>query len=749
MSSAGKDNEKTTLDVSEAGKAPKTRRKISRCKRFLLGSGIVTLLATGLGAAYLLVGFARDVAKPHRGLYYKGSLDDKLNDVQVVRPLIGRDQTFDIAVTVWVRTEEEVEVPDEDVRRKSSLWTVKAPSVTPLYSDIVFRGLRLTDKNVFATVNFTLPTAYFRKDVLTNYDLRGSVVLVPTSPSLLDYIVDFDSWIPDIIDTLPVRSWPFPLGSPDRGKKTIADKAVESFGVTVPLIQFHPILSRCEHKGLEDVLDEFEEEDPGFLGQLMEQKASMETTEGKGVLSHHPYVITRTQIRVVDETTPFNRTMYNRKFNHVKRTSCGQHETLRPTAFMCDRSYFEVGHVETQMTLAIPNEDPTASKISLAYSPYISVTKSAVGPKDLLPIPVNREDCLVEELDEPLNDKTEEDKESIDVSWKLSFSGRPYHKLFIAEAAEVGLGRQPSEDLGASEHRQTLGQNAVELAHGLAGIKHSEDVHPRRRFFLSAVQWVLAVAAVSLDALYWFTRTTTVGISVPGTLIRMASLVVEQLSPAIAAALLQDMAVWDWISTAFWNLSPLVTEFLMLKVVIGMRTKWGEGPSWRRWIPVVYRTPMTHAERASQRLDAQINYWIKGSIVASLFLIYYFFEPHNYAVLAPLLPAPHPDDYLKSWLNDAWPYFTWPTDVASKIFQIMLNWKSQKFAGSYQLTAILILLMRAVGFMEFVPMIMGRYDARPVLVAQAFVDFALLSVLAWQAVTLPRVEQKQEELHSE
>ena len=36
----------------------------------------------------------------------------------------------------------------------------------------------------------------------------------------------------------------FPLGSPERGDRTLADEALESFGITIPLIEFHKIPSR-------------------------------------------------------------------------------------------------------------------------------------------------------------------------------------------------------------------------------------------------------------------------------------------------------------------------------------------------------------------------------------------------------------------------------------------------------------------------------------------------------------------------
>ncbi|KAF5375938.1 hypothetical protein D9615_008271 [Tricholomella constricta] len=743
----------THVKASNVPRDPSTSRKsISRCKCFLLTVGIVALLASALGTAYVVVGIATNMTSPQRALYPKGLSENHSDGVQVVRPLINRDQSFDVAVTVWLRTDEVAAPTDE--AKKESILNVKLPHVTPLYSAIAFQGLHLTDKNVFATVNYTLPTAYFRNISLTNYDLRGSFVLVPTSSSPLDHIVDFSSWIVDYVDIPPVRSWPFPLGSPDRGAKTIADKAVESFGVTVPLLQFHGIKSRCNDSGIEQDISEKEEDDSeerDMFGRPIVLESSLKTTWGKSALSHHPYIVTRTHIRVVDETTSFNRTAYMNKFLYVQRNSCAQMKTLSPTIFMCDRSYRDVGHVETLMKLAISDDATGKFKKEWVYSPYISVSQSALGPKlslsdnkDLDPIPVNREEC-------PLDDaarNVEHDKEFIDVTWKLSFSGRTARKLILAETMEHSQSRVLPPP-GTSEHHKVLAQDSIEITDGLVGHKHSENAHPRRRFFLNILQLVLGCVIIVLDVLYWFTRTSTVSISVIGTVLIAGSIAIEAVVPAFSLRLLLENDVSDWISTAFSTLLELVPALLMIKPLLRISIKRRVGTRWARWIPVVYSTPVTHAERTSYRLDARMSYWIKGSILALIFAVYYFFAPHNYPVLPSLLPDPQPGDYARSWLDDVSPYIGYPMNATGKLFQIILNSQSQKYAGSYKLSALLVLALRTVGLMDYVPMLVGKYEARRVLVAHSLVDYILLVIAAWQAITLPRVEQDAESLHAE
>ncbi|KAG6876785.1 hypothetical protein C0993_000446 [Termitomyces sp. T159_Od127] len=488
--------------VGASNPSPKPSTHRPGCLWLLAASiGLVTLVASSLGVAFIIPKIVAGLAV-QRALYYKG---DVHKDSDVARPLIGPEQTFDLAVTVWLRTEEHEDDLDPDREEEEVSEHPRfnpLPPAIPLYSDTVFRGLRLRDKDVFATVNFTVPTAYFRKPDLTSYDLRGSVVLLPTSPSPLDEIIDFSTSIPDFLETFPVRSWPFPLGSPRVGRKTLADKAVESFGASVPLLEFHNIRKRCA-----DAEDNFYEEDDGSISS---------TTEFKSPLTHHPYIVTRTQIRIVDETALFDKRAYLKKHRLLKRMSvghillydldlrshhdlpleqCKQQEMLFPSIHDCDRSYVNVGHVETAITL----KGAEQGFKEVVYPPYIAFSRSA-GPKDLLPIPVHRQTCSTTE---DTIQATADDLESVDVSWKLSFSGQSYPKFAFLEEMEK-LNGQTRFDMEGSDHHLTLAHDQVELTgkpnttkyvlskhvrpDGLYGYKHRQNSHPRRRSLLLALQ---------------------------------------------------------------------------------------------------------------------------------------------------------------------------------------------------------------------------------------------------------------------
>lgn len=131
---------------------------------------------------------------PHKALYQNSTLLES-QPSSVVRPLIDAQQTFDVAVSVWVRA---TEGEEEEHKRKEKdpvmegqqekkgkgdsnaaaalidtgngdlRWTSISDEElmrddnrleTPLFSDIAFRGLRLSDKGISTAITFRLPTA--------------------------------------------------------------------------------------------------------------------------------------------------------------------------------------------------------------------------------------------------------------------------------------------------------------------------------------------------------------------------------------------------------------------------------------------------------------------------------------------------------------------------------------------------------------------------------------------------------------
>lgn len=73
-----------------------------------------------------------------------------------VRPLIDDEQVFDIAATVWIRADEEV----EKAWGKGNPTSLEVGALEdPLFSDVIFRGLHLSDKQVKTDIKYRFPIA--------------------------------------------------------------------------------------------------------------------------------------------------------------------------------------------------------------------------------------------------------------------------------------------------------------------------------------------------------------------------------------------------------------------------------------------------------------------------------------------------------------------------------------------------------------------------------------------------------------
>ena len=125
----------------------------------LVIGAIFTVLGVGIYSTSLVRDFTVGLSHPYRHLYHDVPLKEVSNYASVVQPLVTHNQTFDIAVTVWLRTNELREhaepVGEQDLDESQTMEVLE----TPLFSDIAFRGLTLGQKDVFSVVNFSVPMA--------------------------------------------------------------------------------------------------------------------------------------------------------------------------------------------------------------------------------------------------------------------------------------------------------------------------------------------------------------------------------------------------------------------------------------------------------------------------------------------------------------------------------------------------------------------------------------------------------------
>lgn len=137
-----------TNRLLDPGPPSRPKRKLG-CKSFLW-----TFLALlGLGAAWIIFLFLRAaltaVQNPHSKLYQDMTQPYRLQDV--VRPLIDNNQTFDVIATVWLRTEQD---PGADDLAQPNEMPEKA-----IFSQTIFTGLTLKDKQLTTSVDFQVPTS--------------------------------------------------------------------------------------------------------------------------------------------------------------------------------------------------------------------------------------------------------------------------------------------------------------------------------------------------------------------------------------------------------------------------------------------------------------------------------------------------------------------------------------------------------------------------------------------------------------
>ncbi|KAG6826503.1 hypothetical protein H0H92_015576 [Tricholoma furcatifolium] len=716
------------------------RRSRSGCKCLFFSCCGVFSLGIIAFVLYLFSQFATAFLNafltPHKALYYNSATQTvtNINRATVVRPLVDSEQTFDLAATVWLRTSKDATHVDgiyvtrgekavEDAEHEAE-GVVNGLEEQALFSDIIFRGVRLSDKNLHTTVNFTLPT-----DLL------------------------------------------FPLGSQGiQREKTLADNIIESFAVSVPLLQFHGIQNQCASPTHDDITtatistattssigEEFDLEEEDDLSELAPTPtsiartepttdtnrslpiASLETTNGRDPMKYHPYIVTRSQIRLLDEHRLFDRKAFVQAHKHLKEISCGQDVLVRPNQFHCKRYYRMNGNWETLVPLRVPDESTGKSHREWAYAPYFYVSRYGLGQKDLMPVPVRRGNCSESGV-EAILASGDSEPSTINVSWKVSYWGRSPAKMTLVDMFDSPR----YYAFNNTEEEMVFEQDNAEMAHGLTGQKYRENAHPRRRWFILVLVAVFSFAAAFLDVLYWARTTSTVSISIPGATLCAAAKLIDRLDFFLVQGVAESYGITKWItSLSTLILTSLVLPLSQLKAVYRLDIDTSSG-----WIPTVRKAEATHIERASERIEARTTREQKIALFLCVLAIYYFFPLQKMAVISAITIKPKSENEIKGHFSQAL-YLLYAMDVVGMLLQVILNWRSRTFAGTMRASAVLTLLRRLSELALFVPALVGAYDTRGALSAHEVLEFAIASVVVWQAFTLPNPREDSYEDHIE
>ncbi|KAK0431215.1 hypothetical protein EV421DRAFT_1912101 [Armillaria borealis] len=738
MSSSPTENASYSLAL-DPGAPRRKKSACSCCKWTAVVIGLLIILLVCVTVLKFGIAFVDKVRHPHRALYRNGSLEEQA----VVRPLIDGEQQFDIAISVWLRAPKEEEEKwrrlsptvddaeeypedgtfrfpidiDNKVKGLGTKFEVhqvveksdpnydiylkgdKKLLYTPLYSDIAFHGV--------AHTHF----CYSLDRNLTTSDLRGTFALIPSSQSLLKHVTNFSSWMPDAVynNLPPVRSWPFPLGSPFHADKILSDLAVDSFGISIPLIRFSEIPSRCGNSSA-NITDQASStsKDTATSFDSVQAKPLKQMKEDSPAYKNHPHVVTRTKLHVVDETHLFDKEAYDKAHQSLRSTSCGQHPG---------------GVLRTSLELDVPNANGDYER-RWAYGPFMDTIPASAGPK----ASYDPTDWLVDALEVP---------ELMDITWRISFSGRSSAKHLLSTVI-------PPQPVGVNNSRtdfeKTAEQDRAEFIDGLRGVRFDDESHPRRRLVIGMILLIAGISAYILEILYWFTRVHTVAISTTGALLQASSLAIESslvlaLKPKNSAFQLLVNVV---VSFLFGFQLPILMFKIALRLEFDFTRKSIRGMSLL--VPVIRRMPKTHKERSSERLDKRTNWKM---ILCFMLVIYYAVRPLKRDVIDALHP-PMPeqefskiDEYVTPGLH--------AISITAIILQIMLNHRSQVFAGNYRTSAYLNFLVVILSLMEYVPAFVGRPESRPSISLHICIGWIIGMVKALQAFILPNVQMEDDE----
>ncbi|KAJ7800605.1 hypothetical protein B0H13DRAFT_1932551 [Mycena leptocephala] len=680
------------------------------------------------------------------------------NRSDVVQPLIGLNDTFDIAVTVWqLATEEEQAAQSKLLREQkkgstisdlvfefppygNASATIEAEDALlhasyaesynrisalekTIYSDIVFRGVRLSDVDIHANVSFTIPTEVLSvsdaPDIAPSHkypgnlnNLRASFVLIPRSPSPLDYYERHTSWFPPAVPRPRFRSLPFPLHAPTEFYRRRTDIALESFAITIPLLEHHEVPSMCP--------DAMNDTNPD--------------THIRDLLEKHPHVVTRTHLRVVRESRLFIRSVYQNKHDMLRRFSCGQtREGLKGGgAAYCNKAYlYNINH-ETMLQLLVPDPDSAVEggdglREESAYAPYMNVLPHAIGPKDVIPVPIDRQRCA-EGAPNPAN-RTIADH--MNITWKLTYSGVTSRMFLLGEMNLMLPGRSEHND---SEYRRAHKQDIAENYGSIHGHRHHTDSHPRWRLARLVLAFLVSGLLFALNANYWVTRTSTAYMSVPGT-----------LAIAVADFLGDVQFLWP----GFWDPTrelkttgqkvvmmlvllgscELPVPVLMLKAILRLRVSW-------RWValPGLRRAKATHQERTSARFDARTDWRWKSAIFLGIWLSFSALNLSSRYLIAPVAP-PHDalDAPLSILANQNLTDFVTALQLTGRVLQIILNYRAKLFAGQYKAAAVAGLAATLLRSAESVRWVVGPAEVSPGVSYANVIWDVTLGLYCWQA----------------
>ncbi|KAJ7703392.1 hypothetical protein B0H14DRAFT_3029613 [Mycena olivaceomarginata] len=482
----------------------------------------------------------------------------------------------------------------------------------------------------------------------------------------MDHLRNFSSWMPDyVLET----QWRSRAASPTE-QKSLIDRAIDSFSLSVPMIEFHPIVSHCD-----DAQRRW----------------------------RHPHVTSRLHLRILNEQHLFNLEAYNTVHNKLQRTSSNTaHRSV------CSRTYEEVGPMETRLEFSDSHHEET----EWAYAPFLSAALNAAGTSRIAQASYNSTNLPVLEPS-LLND-------TMKVIWHISFSGRTPRKMLFSDLTAFA----PVINASQSELERIEAQVQFEHQNTLRAHRFHIDSHPRRRLVAYTLGFLSGLFAFLLDVVYYRRLILTVGISIRG----------QWLSIASFLAWTVEELIFD--SSDATEKIVLGCFYISLPVIPG-----ADSPR----LPATF-AHATHAERASSRIDAKSSWRFIGTSMLILAMCLFLADPFQRDLIPSPLP-PDPEATARSTAGNILSASVTAADCMSGILQLLMNHRARTFGGMYKAAVWLMVAERVLHFTVYLPAILGRIpDSAPLSLGTVIKVLPLL-MQAWQAWTLPAAKAEEEEEH--
>ncbi|KAJ7703383.1 hypothetical protein B0H14DRAFT_3029584 [Mycena olivaceomarginata] len=718
----------------------------------LLRAVLVVFGASGVLLAVWIAGkiglqFVDKLKPPHLALYQNETWDQVTNRSTVVRPLVSGGDRFDIIATVWLRGNasqqaayqadrypdaaselvddskdthfhREVRLPKSNIGQLS-MWFDEGVRPTKaqddifevaLYSGVIIQNATLSDKGLTAAVPLEFPLGIFLEQNLTAEHLRASFVVSPSVK--MDHLRNFSSWMPDyVLET----QWRSRAASPTE-QKSLIDRAIDSFSLSVPMIEFHPIVSHC------DVMLNA----AGFTNTTPAHNQPWGSNARR-----HPHVTSRLHLRILNEQHLFNLEAYNTVHNKLRRTSCGLGYNLGkalPHRSVCSRTYEEVGPMETRLEFSDSHHEET----EWAYAPFLSAALNAAGPLDYIPVPVNRVNCSAQASYNSTNLPVLEPSllnDTMKVIWHISFSGRTPRKMLFSDLTAFA----PVINASQSELERIEAQVQFEHQNTLRAHRFHIDSHPRRRLVAYTLGFLSGLLAFLLDVVYYRRLILTVGISIRGQWLSIASLLAWTVELIFDSSDPTEKIVLG----CFYISLSVIHLFAITRMEL----------NWRGFtrLPATF-AHATHAERASSRIDAKSSWRFIGTSMLILAMCLFLADPFQ----RDLIPSPLPPDPEATARSTAGYIFSASVTAAycmSGALQLLMNHRARTFGGMYKAAVWLMVAERVLHFTVYLPAILGRIPDRAPLSLGTVINVLPLLVQAWQAWTLPAAKAEEEEEH--